>query len=373
MPKNGPPPKYQHVFDELHREILSGRYRAGQKLPSEADLVKRFGVSRITVGRAVRDLRQMGLVERRAGSGTYARALKSASLSGLSFGLLIPELGRTEIFEPICQGMAESPQAGEHALLWGKSTASETLSVRQEQALQNCRQYIDRQVAGVFFAPSEPFGPGDHTNQRIVSAFDKARIPVVLLDRDFLLYPRRSPHDLVGIDNRRTGFLATAHLLELGCRRIAFLAYPRTAATIDERIAGYREALFMNGVAVEQSMVQRLPSEEDEISRRVLETLRPDGIVCANDRTAGKIMQIVMQLGLGIPGDVRIVGIDDIAYASLLPVPLTTMRQPCREIGMAAMSVMLERIARPGMAVRDVLLETTLVVRESCGANLRSD
>ena len=61
-------------------------------------------------------------------------------------------------------------------------------------------------------------------------------------------------------------------------------------------------------------------------------------------------------------------GIDDVNYASLLPVPLTTVQQPCREIGEAALRVMLERIDRPKMPARDVLLDCTLVIRESCGA-----
>jgi len=65
---------------------------------------------------------------------------------------------------------------------------------------------------------------------------------------------------------------------------------------------------------------------------------------------------------------VRIVGIDDVSYANLLPVPLTTVRQPCREIGGTAMATMLDRIARPHIPSRDVLLDGELVVRESCGA-----
>ena len=78
-------------------------------------------------------------------------------------------------------------------------------------------------------------------------------------------------------------------------------------------------------------------------------------------------MQTLLGQGVRIPRDVRIVGIDDVNYASLLPVPLTTVHQPCREIGEAALRVMLERLARPKMAARDVLLDCTLVVRESCG------
>src|SRR6266498_2461187 len=93
-------PKYQKVFDALQREIQSGRLKAGDRLPSEAELERKFGASRITVGRAVRDLQLAGLVDRRAGSGTFVRAERPSG--ALSFGLLIPDLGETEIFEPIC-------------------------------------------------------------------------------------------------------------------------------------------------------------------------------------------------------------------------------------------------------------------------------
>src|SRR4029450_12284555 len=102
----------------IRRDIQSGRLPDGARLPSEAVLGQKFGASRITVGRAMRDLQIAGLIERRAGAGTFVRAAKPAT--GLSFGLLIPDLGETEIFEPICQGMMGSPLARQHALLWGR-------------------------------------------------------------------------------------------------------------------------------------------------------------------------------------------------------------------------------------------------------------
>ena len=97
---------------------------------------------------------------------------------------------------------------------------------------------------------------------------------------------------------------------------------------------------------------------------------RPDGIVCANDRTAAVLMQVLLTLGHPVPESVRIVGIDDLEYASLLPVPLTTLRQPVREIGTAAMSALLERLAQPHLPPRDIFLHPTLVVRRSCGTAL---
>src|SRR5579884_3212251 len=150
--------KYQQVYDALRDDILSGKYKSGQKLPSEAALVKQFGASRITVGRAVRDLRQQGFVERRAGSGTYVKHAAAAASPPI-FGLLIPDLGETEIFEPICEGIAGAPEAGQYALLWGATNSQ--AGTKEEQAFRICEQYISRNVAGVFFAPLELTGSKD--------------------------------------------------------------------------------------------------------------------------------------------------------------------------------------------------------------------
>jgi GntR family transcriptional regulator of arabinose operon len=99
-----------------------------------------------------------------------------------------------------------------------------------------------------------------------------------------------------------------------------------------------------------------------------LEQNRPDGIVCANDFTAAKLMHNLLRLGVRIPDTIRMVGINDVKYAEFLPVPLTTLRQPCHQIGAAAMSMMLERLENPTVRTRDVLLDCELVIRQSCGS-----
>lgn len=356
-------PKHRQVYEALRQDIQSGRLKGGDRLPSEADLVRLFGVSRITAGRAVRDLQSAGLVNRRAGSGTYVKG--AGGTRGLSFGLLIPDLGETEVFEPICQGMMASPLASEHALLWGSVTSAG--APKEERAWHLCRQYIDRGVTGVFFAPLELTIHKDDVNRRIVEALDAAGIPVVLLDRPALPYPRRGRHDLVGIDNRRAGYLITDHLLRLGAKRIAFVAVENTAATVDAREAGYREALYSSDAPVEPALVCRLDPTDGAAVGAFLESSRPDALVCANDWTAARLMHTVLERGYKVPGDLRLAGIDDMEYARLLPVPLTTLRQPTREIGAAAFAAMLERVARPGAPARDILLQTELIVRKSCG------
>jgi len=336
-------PKYQQVLDSLRKELVSGRYRSGEKLPSEADLVKRFGASRITIGRAMRELQNLDLIERRAGSGTYARAVKT------------------------CQGMAEASQKGQHALLWGHSSES---SLRSEQALQLCRQYIERRVSGVFFAPLEFTNDDGPINRQIVAELEKARIPVVLLDRCYMPYPERSKYDLIGVDNRRVGHLATAHLIKLGCERIAFLALPHSASTVEARHAGYREALHLHGILPNPGLTQKFDGSDREAVQKFVELHYPQAFVCANDRAASSLMKSLLSLGIRIPEQIKLVGIDDLPFTSMLPVPLTTVHQPCREMGITAMAVMLDRLANPSLPTRDVLLASHIVVRDSCGAKL---
>ena len=343
MATAAPTPKHRQVYAAVRRDIESGRLADGARLPSEAVLGQKFGASRITVSRAMRDLQVAGLIERRAGSGTFVKAVKAAT--GLSFGLLIPDLGETEIFEPICQGMMGSPLARQHALVWGSPNGGG--SSKEERAWQMCRHYIDRRVSGVFFAPLEEALHQDDVNLRIVEALDAARIPVVLLDRPALPYPRRGHHDLVGIDNRRAGYMITEHLTSLGSSRVAFVAVPQAAATVDAREAGYREALYAANLQIARELAVRLDPSDSAVVEKFMRTARPDAVVCANDRTAARLMPTLLRLGYAIPGNVRLVGIDDVEYAGLLPVPLTTLRQPTQQIGDVALGVMLSASRAP--------------------------
>jgi DNA-binding LacI/PurR family transcriptional regulator len=361
--------KYRRVFEYLHGHIQSGALKAGDRLPSEAELGKLFDASRITVAKAVLDLQRMGLVTRRPGAGTHVLAPQQSE--GRTFGLLIPELGLTEIFEPICHGMMRSAFARPDALLWGNAATSVGELAREAEQMMS--SFIRQNVAGVFFAPLELSGDKDAANRRIARDLDRAQIPVVLLDRCYMPYPERSPHDLVGVDNRRAGFIATTHLLRLGVRRLAFLGEINAAGTVDARITGFHEALRRFGVQPEHEPAWRGSPLDEALVRRLLDTLKPQAIVCANDLTAARLMQTLIGIGVRIPEEIRIVGMDDVKYASLLPVPLTTIHQDCAGIGMVAMATMLERIEHPELPVRDVTVPTSLVVRRSCGAHLDSN
>jgi len=364
VPSNSKVPKHESIRQFLMDAITSGAYNAGHRLPSEAELVKRFSTSRPTVIRALRELQSSGLIERRAGSGSYVRA--DSVGRGHTFGLLIPELGQTEIFEPICGGMAAAQQAAHHVLLWGSSIGDATKT--DVQVANLCRQFVAKKISGLFFAPLELTPQKDTINRSIAEVFDREDIPIVLLDRDLVSYPARSQYDLVGIDNRRAGYVITSHLLRCGCRRIAFLGRPSSAPTVDARIAGYREAITDAGMDLQPGFVCRIDPQDKVGVQAILERFRPDGFVCANDFTAANLLKTLEELKVAVPDEVCMAGIDDVKYASLVSVPLTTIHQPCADIGATAIAAMMERVRNPALPARDILLNFRLVVRESCGA-----
>ena len=356
------PPRHRAIYEQLLAEIQSGVYKPGERLPSEAVLCERFQASRITVAKAVQSLQRDNLVTRRPGSGTYVeKPLQGASHR---FGVLIPDFGTTDIFEPICQGILRSPSARSHSLTW--ASCHHNAPDNPAATEQLCQQYIAEGVSGIFFAPSEYSEGHDESNRRIAAMCERAAIPVVLLDRDFERYPDRSNFDLVGIDNHRAGYLLTRHLLQAGAERIVFAARTNSAGTILARFSGYRDALATLGSAASPAFFSTDFTNTDDI-KQMLDRERPDAVVCANDLTAARIMQVLVSLGIRVPADLKMVGVDDVSYAKFLPTPLTTLRQNCAEIGAAAMSVMLDRLNHPSQPIRDVLVRCELVVRSSCG------
>jgi len=355
--------KFERILDSLRRGISDGRYAAGVRLPTELELTRQFEVSRPTAARALNELERIGLVERIAGSGTYVKqsAQRASKLSGKVFGLLIPGLGSTEIFEPICGRMAAWAEAVHCTLLWGgcEQEASGGESVRQ-LALRYIQQHVD----GVFFAPPEFIPDKQELNSRILTAFDEAQIPVVLLDRDAVPFPLRTAHDLVGLDNVQAAFNLTSHLISQGCTRIHFLARPFAAPTLEERLSGYWSALIQAGITPDATMVHQTEPGDAEFVKELLRS-GADAVICSNDANAIELTGALEKQGVLPPQEIKIAGFDDVAYAKHVKIPLTTIRQPCIDIGMAAFDAMTSRLAEPRLPPRTIRLSGKLMIRQS--------
>jgi len=364
-------PKHTEISTKIVADIASGKFPAGSRLPSEVQLVKQFTVSRPTVGRALRDLEAKGLIERRAGSGTYVRSSAAQSATTRIFGLLVPGLGTTEIFQIICGEIASLARVQNYGLLWGGSTnPHEDTDASLEHAEVLCRQFIARKISGVFFAPAELTPGQEPANRRLAESLREAGIAVVLLDRDLRSFPQRSDFDLVCLDNMASGYMVAEHLIKLGCRRLVFVARPMSAATVDARIAGVREALARHRIEPDPGWIRSGDPSDPKFVRSLVAGKQADAFVCANDNTAALLMRSIEACGFRTPNDFRVAGFDDVKYATLVSPTLTTIHQPCRDLATIAFRTMLERLAEPTLPARSILLPPHLVVRESCGAYL---
>jgi LacI family transcriptional regulator len=363
--------KHSEISRFLMGEITAGKYASGARLPSEAQLVQKFSVSRPTVGRAFRQLEADGLIERRAGSGTYVRNASAQQKTNRTFGLLVPGLATTEIFQIICGEIASLARVQDYGLLWGGSTnPNEDKDASLEHAEELSKQFIARKISGVFFAPAELTPGQEQANRQLAESLREAGIAVVLLDRDLTRFPRRTDFDLVCLDNMASGYMMAEHLMKLGCSRLFFIARPLSASTVDARIAGVREALVRNHVEPEPDWIKSGDPADLKFVRGIIAGKQADAFICANDYTAAVLLRTMEAMGAKTPRDFRVVGFDDVKYATLVSVPLTTIHQPCRDIAVIAFRTMLERLADPALPARSIYLPPTLVVRESCGAYL---
>jgi DNA-binding LacI/PurR family transcriptional regulator len=368
--------KHHAISRQLATEIVAGKYRQTGRLPSEAQFVSRFGVSRPTVGRALRDLEEQGLIDRRRGSGTYVRAEEMRGDFRRStipqIGLIVPNFRHTEIFESICGELAGLAGVNDYGLWWGNGTspAGET-KMTMEEAEALCSRFIECGVKGVFFVPFEHQKERESANRRIAEHLRQAGIPVVLLDRDIGAFPNRSAFDLVGVDNFAGGYLLAEHLIKLGARRLAYVMRPLTASTVDARIAGARIAMLAYGLETPQPFIYSGDPTDLKFVRSFARARQRDAILCTSDHLAAQLLQTLTRLGIRVPQDLRLVGFDDVRFASLLTVPLTTMEQPCRDIAITAFNALRERLKNPTLPPRTLMLTPRLVVRETCGAYLQ--
>jgi LacI family transcriptional regulator len=369
--------KHSAISRQLATEIIAGKFRLTGRLPSEAQFVKRFGVSRPTVGRALKDLQDQGLIERRQGSGTYvrtetARGGHDAHSAIPQLGMIVPNLRHTEIFESIFGELASLARVNDYGI-WGGASPSPLSEAKMtvEEAEALCSRFIEHRVTGVFFVPFEHQADREAANRRIAERLRQAGIPVVLLDRDIGAFPNRSAYDLVGIDNFAGGYLLAEHLIKLGARRLAYVMRPLTASTVDARIAGARSAMLAYGLNAPQPFVYSGDPTDLKFVRSFAQSRQLDAVLCTSDHLAAQLLQSLTRLSVRVPQDLRLVGFDDVRFASLLTIPLTTMEQPCRDVAITAFNALCERIKNPTLPPRSLMLTPRIVVRETCGAYLQ--
>ena len=232
--------KYMAIYDAICGAIVDGKYLPGEKIPTEKEIAAQFNASRPTVGRAMRDLEQHGMLVRRQGAGTFVRSTTNSGTK--TFGILIPWQGddslnsNTSVFAAMVPEISRILSRNGHTLSLNES-ARDNLDKIATRVKAMCRQLIEHQVAGVFFMPIEDPVSEVKLNAEIAEAFEQAGIAVVLLDRDINEWSNRSKYDVVAIDNEYAS--AVESVIELqragadGPQQLQTLADERTAAFVE--------------------------------------------------------------------------------------------------------------------------------------------
>jgi LacI family transcriptional regulator len=195
----------------------------------------------------------------------------------------------------------------------------------------------------------------------VVDAY--AGVPVVAID------PHSGSAELptVESDNLAGGLLATRHLIELGHRRIGFMAGRPDLESSRLREAGYRQALFEAGIELDPSFVRMSDYRREAAHQPAIELLsrpdRPTAIFAGNDLSAIGTMEAAQEIGLDVPGDVSVIGFDDIPEAVRTTPPLTTVRQPIQQMGSAAVELLIALMDGRVPETTHVRLPTSLVLR----------
>ena len=347
---------YRQIAEVLRDAIRAGAYAKEGSFPSLSQIMARFGVSRPSAVKSIAELKKLGLVATRQGSGTFVLR------NNRTIGLAIPGTADSEFFAAIMDGLVFNCNKFGMDLVAG-DVFSVDHDRRDRQAEMLARHFVSIPVAGVIMQPVGFSENADRINGVISEMFDKAGIPIVLVDYDIVPPPGRSKYDLVAIDNFNAGRKIAAHLVDVGASRVCCLLRRLCAQSVHNRFAGVDAEVFRTC----GRHVDVVVAEPDDVSAisDMLKKVGPDAIVCSNDVAAVILARTLKKLNVRIPDDVMLAGFDDVREAGSMNPGLTSVRQPCFELATMAFRTLLERMSDPDLPVREIRLDTTLVVRES--------
>jgi LacI family transcriptional regulator len=327
------------------------------------ELARKLNISTSTVSKALRDSHEISEATKKK---VRAKAKElnyqvNPFASGLrkqkskTIAVIIPEVVN-EFFGPAINGIESVAQAkGYHVLIYlTHEDMKKEISITG--LLQNGR------VDGILISVSAQTRNISHLEE-----VKQKEIPLVFFDRviDSLPVPK------VITDDYESGFKATNHLIQGGCRRIAFLALPRTLSISSKRMNGYLDALKKNNLPVDSNLIITLnhdSSANKETIRKLLKRKnRPDGIFASIELFAINTYEVCEELKLNIPIDVKVICFSNLKTASLLNPSMTTISQPAYEMGKEAASILFKMIEKKGhnFLLERTVINSTLVPRNS--------
>jgi len=366
--QKGTTTKYMVIKQKILQMISEGKYKPGDRLPSENELAAMYRVSVITSKKTLEELAKDGCIYRIKGSGSFVadpRHRKKPEQAN-RIAMVLPLGGNTgggmELFSHV------EMVARRHGYY-----------VSVENTHRNCRKERDilqrllkDNVKGILYYPTF-----SSENFDLIQKFAMEKHPIVIIDK--------SIHDIeidtVLSDNRRGSYQMTKHLIGCGHRSIIFACECDfdEVSSIRDRFLGYCDALSEATLPLDVDLVMHPNTGHEHCADRshiarfckeVAEKVKKDksitAVQLASDVNAVELLGQCVKMGITVPDDVSIVGFDDLDFASYITPPLTTVKQSFGQIGQIATELIFKRIADTDKKVEKVLVPVELVIRKSC-------
>lgn len=355
--------KCRRIVEELAGEIAAGRYRAPSAFPSAEQIVRRFKVAYLTAVKALDELKRRGLVYSVVGAGTYV-----TRTAGRPVGLVVPAWPGSDFFPSLCHAVSAVCQRASRPLLYA-DTSAESGEGLGERVVSIAKSLVAERAGGALFHPIDFCEGAGKANREVLDVFREAGVPVVLLDCDISNPPDESGYDVVGIDNVAAGWRLGEHVISRGARKILFASiFAAVSSNAQSRLAGLRDAVAAKRGA--RLAAFDVPPDES-CAAALTEAIRrekPDAVVCSSDKVAAEALRAIEGLGLRVPEDMLVAGVNDGEIARVVSPRLTTIHQPCADIARVAFETLERRRKDPDAPPMRVFLPAPLVERESTGA-----
>ncbi len=351
--KNSPIPQYFQLQTWLREEIEQGRFKPGDKIPTERELGEMTGLARATIRQAIGNLVNVGYLDRKRRLGTYVQDRDTDSGKCTIIGILIPDI-RKGYAPELARGAEDEAAKHRHSLILCNTDDSYVKADRQADRL------IDAAVSGIVFVPT---ATSNKKNRLIIEKFTRENIPVVLADRTIA----GLEVDHVTTDNYQGAYNLTKFLIGKGHRKIAVLLGD-LFSTERERLDGYKAALIEHGIALDPDIIKSDggPFIKDRYRDMVLSLLKKQdrfsAVFAGHDRIALLFYSVAKEMGISIPGDISLVGYDDLSFTT---ISLTTVHQPIYEMGQESLKMILSRIGGYKGKPQKIVLKSYLVERSS--------
>lgn len=224
---------------------------------------------------------------------------------------------------------------------------------------QNINKLLDNdRIVGIIISPVD----SNTCNPRLI----RTKLPVVCFDRKLV----NAKKIFFGINNLRSGNIATEYLIKHSCRRVGFIGYPEEVYSVNQREMGYRLAWMGNFEGNKLNVLRIQYFQEDAVEKigEFIRTRKLDGLICATSGVCHLAVDAIEKLGIRIPEDIKIVSYDDNKWFDYLKYPISVVTQPTKKIAEASVDMILslcDNPASPKSETSEVLLETGFIDRLS--------